>query len=118
MLKGKLPKIRNVEEERLASQLTSSCVRYERQYKFCGDRKWRSDFALLREKLLVEIEGGIWLRKGAHNTGVAITRDCEKYNAAALLGWAVMRFTTDMVRNGEAWKKILEYKNLKKRKEG
>ena len=28
-------------------------------------------------------------------------RDCRKYSHAAILGWRVLRFTTDMVMSGE-----------------
>lgn len=60
-------------------------------------RKWRFDCAWVDQKIAVEIEGGIWRRKGAHNTGLAITRDIEKSNAALLLGWRVLRFTVQML---------------------
>lgn len=73
------------------------------QYKFDLQRKWRFDFAWPAERIAVEIEGGIWRRGGgAHSHPTNILRDIEKYNHAARLGWRIFRFTTDMVKNGEA----------------
>lgn len=64
------------------------------QHCFHPTRKWRFDFAWPDIKLAVEIHGGIWQAKGAHNTGAAIHRDCEKNNAAIRLGWRVLSYTT------------------------
>lgn len=35
-------------------------------------------------------------------------RDCEKYNAATLAGWRVLRFTYPMIRDGRAAKTIAD----------
>jgi very-short-patch-repair endonuclease len=78
---------------------------FEREYKFLSDRRFRADFALPSHRLLVEVEGGVWV-DGRHSRGVGYTRDCEKYNLAALEGWKVLRFTVDMVKSGEAVKMI------------
>jgi len=67
-----------------------------REWKFHDTRKWRFDFAWPDRKLAVELEGGIWIN-GAHNRGLHFTSDCEKYNAAALLGWTVLRYTSGML---------------------
>ena len=75
------------------------------EYQFHPTRRWRADFALPDAMLLIEIEGGIWI-KGRHQTGVGFTADCIKYNNAALLGWRIFRFTPDMVKSGEAVKMI------------
>lgn len=56
--------------------------------------------------LYAEVEGGIW-QYGRHNRASGFIKDCEKYNAAALLGWRGFRFPTDMVTSGMAIK-ILE----------
>lgn len=68
----------------------------EREYRFDPDRKWRFDFAHVASKHAIELEGGIW-GNGAHSRGVGYTKDCEKYNAATLAGWRVLRFTGDMI---------------------
>jgi len=77
----------------------------ERELAFHPERKWRFDFCwpnlFSPGGIALEIEGGIWMRKGAHNTGMAITRDIEKTNAATELGWRVFRATAAMVESGE-----------------
>lgn len=75
------------------------------EYQFAPPRKWRFDFAWPDARsphgLAVEIEGGTWI-KSRHTTGSGFAQDCEKYNAAALAGWCVLRFTGAMVTSGLA----------------
>ncbi len=73
----------------------------EPEYRFHGKRKWRFDFALPEQKIAIEVEGGIW-QNGRHNRAAGYTKDCEKYNAAALAGWRVFRFTSPMVKRSPA----------------
>lgn len=67
-----------------------------REYIFHPARKWRFDFAWPDKKLAVECEGAVWSR-GRHTRGKGFIADCEKYNAAALLGWRVLRYTTNQI---------------------
>jgi len=67
------------------------------EYRFHPTRRWRFDFAWPALRLAVEIEGGEWNR-GRHTRPRGFADDCEKYNAAAVSGWLVMRFTGGMVR--------------------
>jgi hypothetical protein len=53
-------------------------------------RKWAFDFAFLDHKIALEVEGGIWIA-GGHSRGSGVKKDMEKYNAAAVLGWRVLR---------------------------
>lgn len=96
-----------------------------RQYRFHPTRKWQADFAWPDQKVLLEIEGGTYGRPvmchacgarvrarkkdgsigaammtpgGSHSREPRFTQDCEKYNAAVLLGWAVVRVTGPMLR--------------------
>src|SRR3546814_3330096 len=62
------------------------------EHVFHPDRRWRFDFAWIDRKLAVEIEGGV-LSRGRHVRPKGFQNDCEKYNAAANLGWTVLRFT-------------------------
>ena len=71
------------------------------QYRFAPPRRWTFDFCWLDRMLAVEVEGGIWT-KGRHTRGKGYERDCEKYNAAALSGFRVLRVTTGMVKDGRA----------------
>jgi very-short-patch-repair endonuclease len=74
------------------------------EYKFHPTRKWRFDFALPDYKLAIEIDGGAFLPFGGrHGRGMGMVKDCEKYRAAADLGWRVWRFspkciTTDFIK--------------------
>ena len=71
------------------------------EYQFAPPRRWRCDFAWPDRLVMVEIEGGSWI-KGRHNYGPGFENDCRKYNTAEMLGWTVYRFTPHMVRSGEA----------------
>lgn len=66
------------------------------EYRFHPVRRWLFDYASLESRVAVEIEGGTWAR-GRHVQPRGYRKDCEKYNAAALLGWAVLRYTSEMV---------------------
>lgn len=72
-----------------------------REHRFAAPRRWRFDYAWPERRLALEIEGGTWTG-GRHVRGQGYERDCEKYNAAALAGWTVLRVTTAMVRDGRA----------------
>lgn len=45
--------------------------------------------------IAVEIEGGIWTL-GRHSRGKGMENDMIKYNAAAELGWRVLRYSREM----------------------
>lgn len=91
----------------LAAQLDQAGIPYEREVRFAPPRKWRADFAVRNRHaigyggLLVEIDGGAYVA-GRHTRGAGFERDCEKLNAAALLGYRVLRFTPAMVDDGRA----------------
>ena len=73
----------------------------EREYRFHPVRKWRFDLAWPERKIAAEVEGATWTN-GRHTRGSGFVADCEKYNAAALLGWTVYRFTGSMIEDGAA----------------
>ena len=73
----------------------------QREYPLIPGRRFRADFAWPEHKLAVEIEGGTWVN-GRHVRGTGYMNDCRKYNLAVLHGWRVLRFTSEMVRDGEA----------------
>jgi very-short-patch-repair endonuclease len=74
----------------------------EREYQFALPRKFRFDFAWPEERLAVEIDGGTKFGKSRHSRGEGFENDCRKLNLAAKLGWRVLRYTTAMVKSGEA----------------
>lgn len=76
-------------------------------------RQWRFDFAFVREKLAVEIEGVVFVMAtvggskrlvsmGRHTHPDGFREDCRKYAAAAQLGWTLLRFEAAQVGTGEA----------------
>lgn len=86
------------------------------EYKFHPERKWRFDYAWEYDfldgpsseiiKVALEVEGGVWTG-GRHTSGAGFIKDMEKYNAAACLGWFVLRcqpkhvltkITADMIK--------------------
>jgi hypothetical protein len=64
-----------------------------------GLKDWRFDFALVDQKIAIEVEGGVFTR-GRHTRGSGFTEDCTKYNAAVRAGWRVLRYTSSMVQQG------------------
>ncbi|EPM5418076.1 hypothetical protein ACTM2X_002941 [Vibrio parahaemolyticus] len=79
----------------------------EKEYRFHETRRWRFDFAYPEQQLAVEVEGGTWAG-GRHTRGSGYEKDCEKYNAAALRGWSVLRFTGSMIKSGKAVETLKE----------
>lgn len=87
-----------------------------REYRFHPVRKWRADFAIPEHKILLEIEGGGYVY-GRHHRPAGYRKDCEKYNEAVKLGWRVLRYTTDMLRDDpeapvKDVKKIIEQEEI------
>ena len=73
-----------------------------REHVFHPVRKWRFDVAFPDAKLAVEIDGGAW-SKGRHVRGKGFIEDQRKTNAAAILGWRVLRFVWDDLENGSGY---------------
>lgn len=67
------------------------------EFKFCGSRKWRADFAHIESRTIFEIEGGVWNR-GRHTRPVGFFADAEKYLEATLQGWRVIRLTEKQIK--------------------
>lgn len=91
-------------EELLALQIRAlKVLPPEREYRFHPTRRWRFDFAWPAHMLAIEVEGGVWTG-GRHTSGAGFIDDAEKYNAATLAGWRVLRFTGDQVKSGRVVK--------------
>lgn len=78
----------------------------ESEWAFTKNRKWRFDYVFPDSMVAVEIEGGTRLG-GRHTRHSGFERDAEKYNEAAILGWKVLRFTTEAVKRGDAIDTVL-----------
>ncbi len=98
-------------EDELAEQIRNARLpEYPlRQWRWHLTRRWRADFGWPLAYLLVEVDGGQWKQGTGHNTGTGRERDCIKDAEAALLGFATMRFTTNLVRSGKALEYIKRY---------
>lgn len=99
--KVKGEKVLNEFETKLARELKALKINFEQEFYFHPERKWRADFHLVNKKILVEVEGGIWTG-GRHTRGKGYLGDLEKYNAATMMGFQVIRFSTDQVKSGHA----------------
>lgn len=124
--------MRSALEETLALQLRALCIAHEREFAFArqaignprtgiraalkaaGLRDWRFDFALVQLKIAVEIEGGVFTG-GRHTRGKGFQADCEKYNQATVLGWAVLRFTASHIQTGQALEMIQKFSRVRLR---
>ena len=94
----------------LEKHLNELGLKWEREFKFCSDRKWRADYLLcwpadegqrIATDALIEIEGSVYTQ-GRHTRGAGYEKDLEKYNYASALGYKVFRFSTGQVLRGEA----------------
>ena len=74
---------------------------HEVEFQFHPKRRWRFDFSFPEHRLAVEVEGATFAN-GRHSRGTGFAEDCVKYAHAAILGWRVIRCTTDQVRQGLA----------------
>ena len=63
----------------------------EREFVFDEKRGWMLDFAWIDQMLAVELEGH------DHRLRDRYTRDIDKYNALAALGWTLLHFTRRQV---------------------
>ena len=64
-----------------------------REFRFHPTRKWRFDLAWPSARLAVEFDGGIFTG-GGHNRGVMFSDNAAKHNAAVMLEWRLLRYTT------------------------
>ena len=88
-------------EDDLAWRLDLIGIPFKREQIFRGinsDRRWRFDFVLLPQelKIAVEVEGGVFAQ-GRHTRGAGFTNDIIKYNEALIMGFSVLRFTTQQI---------------------
>ncbi len=97
--KVKTPQKLSPGEEAFALHCRAERLVPEREFYFHPKRQWRFDFAFPANKLAVEVEGGV---NGKHQRIGGFEGDCFKYGEAAVLGWRVIRVTTNMVMSGAA----------------
>ena len=101
------------ENEKLLYEILNEAYpgQWESEHKGINGRKFRFDCANPGLKIAIEIEGGLWMPKGAHNTGIAMCKDMEKYNLAVLEGWKILRYSPAILRK-TPWKIIRDIRTL------
>lgn len=74
-----------------------------RQYSFarCVGRQYKADFAWVDERLIVEVQGGLF-NGGRHARGAGVESDLERQAIASCLGWKLMGFSPRHVKSGWA----------------
>jgi very-short-patch-repair endonuclease len=72
----------------------------EFEFRFHPERKWRFDLAWPAAKVALEIDGAVW-SGGRHTRGSGWLKDTEKLNAAACLGWRMLRCTPQQLMRNE-----------------
>jgi very-short-patch-repair endonuclease len=93
-------------EQCLAAQLEHcGCLPPVMEFRFAPGRGFRFDLAWVARKIAVEIDGAVWSR-GRHVRPLGYMRDQEKNNIAMRLGWRVLHYTPDKVRNWTAAQEI------------
>jgi len=90
----------------IAAILKENKIGFEPQYKFHPTRKFRFDFALVKEKIAIEYEGGTW-GKSRHTSGKGYANDVVKYRLAVLLGWKLLRYTVQDIEKGAGYQGII-----------
>lgn len=72
-----------------------------RELVYARPRRWRFDLSWPQYLVAAEAEGATWIQ-GRHTSGAGFAADTIKYNTAAILGWAVLRFTRNQIESGLA----------------
>jgi very-short-patch-repair endonuclease len=72
-------------------------IEFIREYRFNSARRWRADFFIPEYKILIEVMGSTWTA-GKHTRGAGYRNDCEKMISAQCLGYNILYYTSDMIR--------------------
>lgn len=104
----------------LGQHLADAGLTFERQYHYAEPqgRDHRADFAFPLERLLVEVEGGLYGKGapcrlcgrrpgGAHGSVTGVLADLERSKLAAVAGFRVLRVTPAEVNDGTALRWVL-----------
>lgn len=87
-------------------------IEVEREYKFHPVRLWRFDYAIPKLKIAIECDGGVW-NYGRHVRPTGYIKDMKKFNAAAELGWLVLKYTPEQLNSSYSIieiKKVMNYR--------
>lgn len=71
------------------------------EFFFSTERQYRFDYCIPVDrdgkeiKVAIEVQGGIWMKGGAHSMPTHIERDMQKARLATSLGWKLIQCTPD-----------------------
>lgn len=82
------------------------------ELRFAPPRRWRFDYSWEDSKVALEVEGGVWTG-GRHVRGAGYVADMDKYNAAALAGWIVLRTTPNKLLTVETLEMVRAAQRLR-----
>jgi very-short-patch-repair endonuclease len=77
------------------------------EFRFAPPRRWRIDWAWPDQRVGLEVDGGVWVG-GRHTRGAGWLQDTEKLNAAAALGWRMLRCTPQQLASGAILEALTE----------
>lgn len=106
----RMDKASDLEREFAFTLRAEKIAGYVAEYEFAGiecDRKWRFDFAWPREKVCVEVQGGL-RGHGKHARPEGYANDATKSAEAQMCGWTVIGATPETIRSGEAVRLLRE----------
>lgn len=76
------------------------------EFYFTTQRMYRIDYCWPEYKVALEVNGGIHMQRGGHNTAAGLQRDYEKNNLLQSLGWKTIAVTPDQMFSNETIKLI------------
>jgi uncharacterized protein (UPF0128 family) len=110
----------DLEEKFLAQIRAEGFPEPVREYRFHDTRRWRLDFFWGKHltnthyAVAVEVEGGTFMSKSRHTSGVGFEKDCEKYNEVALANILLLRVTGRHIKDRCAvdwlWRAVSSWK--------
>lgn len=80
----------------------------KRNFRFHPKRRLEFDFAWEQYRVAAEVQGGIWMRKGAHSRPANIERDAEKLNEAHLNDWMLLFIPGSMLKDSKGITYIMD----------
>ena len=66
------------------------------EFKPIPKRRFRADYAHINSKVLIEINGGTWVKNG-HSSGKGIERDYTKNNLCLYYGYVIFQLSSQMI---------------------
>lgn len=75
------------------------------EYRFHPTRRWLMDRAWPKQKVYVEVQGGVFVR-GRHSRPKGQLNDFAKISEASILGWRPILVCSLEIKNGEAVERI------------